>query len=176
MTKATRIAGLAVLLSLTAMSSAQTLTQSFTASVAALGKVSVPASVSLTQAGSTFLAFSGTTSVSYRVRTSSAGSSTITLQATSDFTPAGGPTAATGQLTYTCSSPTLGSACSGTQAVRTTSQTPVLNISGASCTGGGGSCSSADPNTLSITFGLPNSPSYQTGSYTAQITFTISAT
>ena len=166
---------LAILLCLPLLGSAQTLTQSFTASVAALGKVSVPASLALVNAGSTFLGYSGAATVSYRVRTTSAGSSSITLKATSDFSPIGGPTVTSATLTYTCNSPTLGTACSGTQTVSTSAQTPVLNISGASCTGGGGSCSSADPNTMSVSFGLSNSPTYQTGSYSAQITFTISA-
>ena len=174
--RAVGLAGLAVLLCLPVLSPAQTVMQDLSASVAALGKVSVPASLTLNTSGTTFLSFGGAFAVSYRARTSSGGTGNITLQATSDFTPAGGPTVASSTLTYTCSGATLGSACSGTQTVSTASQTPVLNISGASCTGGGGSCSSVDPNTISISFGLTNSPSYQTGSYTAQITFTISAT
>ena len=63
-----------------------------------------------------------------------------------------------------------------TLAISSTGQTLVVVIPGQACTGGGGACSSADPNSVSINFVLSNDPGYQTGTYSAQLTFTISAT
>jgi len=42
------------------------------------------------------------------------------------------------------------------------------------CTGGGSSCSTAEPNTVLLTLSAPDKPHYKTGTYSAQITFTIS--
>ena len=95
-----------------------TTTQTLSAQINAIGKVSVPASGSLT------------------------------MPATADFSPAGGPSIAGGQLTYTCSAATLGAACSGTQTASTSSQASVVTMGASLCTGGGGSCSSVNPNTL----------------------------
>lgn len=151
-------------------------TQQLSAQLGPIGKLSVPTSLLLTGSGTTFVAFSGSLSVSYRVRTTSGGGGTITLRATSDFSPAGGPLISTGALTYTCGGTTLGASCSGTLAVSSTAQTLVVAIPGQACTGGGGACSAADPNSVSIGFVLLNDPGYQTGTYSAQLTFTISAT
>jgi hypothetical protein len=93
----------------------------------------------------------------------------------SDFSPSGGPTAASGALTYLCGGANLGTACSGTQTASTTTQTPVLSVPASACTGGGGACSSQNPNSVSLTFTLIDSPVYSTGTYSANITFTISA-
>jgi hypothetical protein len=54
--------------------------------------------------------------------------------------------------------------------------TPVVTILTSSCTGGGGSCSASNPNTVSVNLTLADPPSYQTGTYSANVTFTISAT
>ena len=101
---------------------------------------------------------------------------TITLKVASDFSPGGGPSAASNALTYVCSGATLGTACSGTQTASTTSSTPVLTVPVSACTGGGGSCSSQSPNSVNLNFTLVDSPVYPTGTYSANITFTISAT
>src|ERR1700674_3071706 len=93
-----------------------TTTQTLSAQINALGKVSVPASLALTNAGTTFVAYSGNLIVSYRARTTAAtGSGSLTMRATADFSPAGGPSVASGQLTYTCSAASLGVACAGPQ-------------------------------------------------------------
>jgi hypothetical protein len=153
-----------------------TTTQTLSAQINALGKVSVPASLTLTTAGTTFVAYSGNLSVSYKARTTaSTGSGSLTMQATADFSPAGGPTIAGGQLTYTCSAATLGAACSGTQTASTSSQTNVVTLGAGVCTGGGGSCSSVNPNSVQSTFTLSNNPAFKTGTYSATLTFTISA-
>jgi hypothetical protein len=115
--------------------------------------------------------------VSYQVRTTPGGSGgKITLQVTNDFSPTGGPTAASGALTYVCGGANLGTACSGTQTASTTTSTPVLTVPASACTGGGGACSSQNPNSMNLTFTLTDNPVYPTGTYSANITFTISAT
>ena len=153
-----------------------TTTQTLSAQINAIGKVSVPASLNLTTAGTTFVAYSGNLTVSYRARTTAAtGSGSLTMRATADFSPAGGPSVASGQLTYTCSAASLGAACSGTQTASTASQTSVVTLGASLCTGGGGSCSAANPNTVLSTFTLSNNPAYKTGTYSATLTFTISA-
>jgi hypothetical protein len=153
-----------------------TTTQTLSAQINAIGKVSVPASLNLTTAGTTFVAYSGNLTISYRARTTAAtGSGSLTMRATADFSPAGGPSVASGQLTYTCSAASLGAACSGTQTASTASQTSVVTLGASLCTGGGGSCSAANPNTVLSTFTLSNNPAYKTGTYSATLTFTISA-
>ena len=154
----------------------RTTTQTLSAQIQPIGKLSVTASLPLSGSGTTFLLYSGTLPVSYRVRTTTTGGGSITVQATSDFSPAGGPSIASGVLTYTCGGASLGTTCSGTQTVTTTGQTPVLTVPGGACTGGGGVCSASDPNSVSLSFVLTNDPQFKTGTFSAALTFTISAT
>jgi len=162
---------------------AQTLTtQTLQAVISPLGGLfSFPNSVTLSKTGTTFNNFTGSLAIQYRARTTqSTGGGTITVQATSDFNPANGPSIASppsagDALRYTCSGATLGTNCSGTQTVRTFASTNVVTLSASECTGGGGSCSSTDPNTVTVNFTLTNDPKYKTGSYSATLTFTISA-
>jgi hypothetical protein len=155
--------------------SSASVNQTLDASLSPIAKLSLPGSVAVT-GSQRFSGFSGTLPISYRVRTTQGGGGTLTLQVTSDFSPAGGPSAASGALTYTCSGATLGAGCSGTQTASTGSQTPVLTLPSSACTGGGGACSSQDPNTVNVTFSLTDNPAYSTGSYSASLTFIISAT
>ncbi len=150
-------------------------TQGLTASLAPNAKLAVPPSMSLISAGTTFLPFTGTLPVSFRARTTPGGGGMITLQLTSDFSPRGGPSAASGALTYTCGGASLGAPCSGRHAVSSASQTPVLDLPRSACTGGGGGCSALDPNTVQLQFTLENSSAYSTGTYSAQVTLVISA-
>lgn len=153
-----------------------TATQTLSAQISAIGKLSVPSSLTVTNSGATFAAYTGSLTVSYKVRTTaSTGSGSLTLEATADFTPTGGPSISGGQLTYICSSATLGTACSGTQTGSTTSQTSVVTIGAGSCTGGGGSCSALNPNTMQTSFTLSDNPAFPTGTYSATLTFAISA-
>ena len=143
-------------------------------------------SVTLLASGTTFNDYVSQTAVgvTYWIRTTpSSGSGGIVVQATTDFPCASGgpcigtPPTAGDALTYTCSGATLGTSCSGTQTVSTTSATNVVTGIGAGvCTGGGGACSSAIPNTVNLNFRLTNDPKYKTGSYSATLTFTISGT
>jgi hypothetical protein len=145
------------------------------------GLFSFPNSVPLAKTGTVFNNFTGSLSIQYRERTTqSTGGGTITVKATADFTPANGPSIhtppSTGDaLTYTCSAATLGTNCSGTQTVSTTTATNVVTFAASECTGGGGSCSSVSPNTMTLSFTLTDDPKYETGSYSATLTFTISA-
>lgn len=150
-------------------------TQGLAATLAPNAKLAVPPMMSLIAAGTTFLPFTGTLPVSYRARTTPGGGGTITLQVTSEFSPQGGPSAASGALIYTCGGASLGTACSGSQVASRTSQTLVLAIPPSTCTGGGGGCSALDPNTVQLQFTLENDSGYSTGTYSAQVTLVISA-
>ncbi len=149
--------------------------QTLTATLSPVGALSTPGTATLSTSSNTFQPFTATVPVSYQIRTTPVGSGTITLQVTSDFTPSGGPAASSGALTYVCSGANLGTACSGTQTASTTSQTPVLAVPASACTGDGGVCSSQNPNSMNVTFTLTDSPVYPTGTYSASVTFTISA-
>jgi hypothetical protein len=150
----------------------QTTTQTLSATISPAGKVSAPASVTLTSSGAHFGTYSGSLLVNYWVTTSGGGSGSVVLQASSEFTSTGGPSVEA--VTYSCAGATLGTGCSGTQTIHTSSQTSVVLLPGGVCTGGGGSCSSQDPNTVQLQFQLPNKPHYKTGTYSAQLMFTIS--
>ena len=150
--------------------------QNLSATVSAIATVTVAGTTNLTPGANPFDPFTGNATLNYRGRTTPTGGGTITLEVTSDFQPSGGPSAANNTLQYTCSGATLGSACSGTQTGSTTIQTPVLTLPASACTGGGGVCSSQDLNSVNVNFTLTDDPSYATGTFTAKVTFTISAT
>src|SRR5258708_7520320 len=113
---------------------AQTTTQTINAQINPIGKVSVPGSLNLTSTGALFTPYTGSLTVSYRMRSTASGTGSITVQAGSDFTPAGGPSIAGGVLSYTCGGASLGAGCSGSSTVKTVSQTGVVTVSRASCT------------------------------------------
>src|SRR5450755_4194383 len=108
------IIGFAVLaVSLAAVSAqaqfAGTGTTSVSVTVAAEASIQVnTATTTLTNVGTIFAAYTGTTNLTYKMRTPKVGGSgTITLQVTSDFSPATGPSVATpptagDALAYTC--------------------------------------------------------------------------
>lgn len=159
-----------------------TATQTLDATIVPLGGLFMPSSqMVLKKPTSNFNVFTGSVAVAYRVRTTQgSGQGMITVQATTDFAPVGGPSIANppsagDSFTYTCTGATLGVACSGTQTVSTTSATNVISLGASECTSGGAPCSSVAINTATITFLLPDDPKYQTGSYSATLTWTISA-
>ena len=138
--------------------------------------ISIPATTSLLGSAGSFSYFTASLPINFRIRTSAAGSaSQMSLQVTTDFSPATGPSAAAGDLTYTCSGSSLGIACSGQATASTTSQTKLISFAASSCTGGGGICSSTDPNTFTMSFQLNNSPLFKASNYAATLTFTLSA-
>jgi len=166
------VPALVLLLPVCGIGDIQTTSQTLLANVSPDGKISVPGSVPLLSPDTHFGSATGSVTVSYWARTSSsAGGGSVTVQAV-EFTPVGGPVAAS--VSYVCSGATLGSGCSGTQTLTTSTQTSLVSLPGAACTGGGGSCTSQSPNTVQMTFTLPSQPHYKTGSYTSLLTFTIS--
>jgi hypothetical protein len=74
-----------------------------------------------------------------------------------------------------CRGTQLGTPCSGVQTASVGLQTPVLTLPPSACTGGGGACSVSDPDVLELDLALDNDPSFQTGTYSAQVTLIISA-
>ncbi len=150
-------------------------TQTVSAYVLPAARLSAPPSAQLLGGAAPFSPFQASFPVQFKVRTTASGGGTITLQVTSDFAPKGGPAAASGALNYNCAAVTIGAACSGVQTASTTLQTPVVSLPAAACTGGASPCSSQDPNSVTLNFTLPDDPTYDTGSYSATLTFFISA-
>ena len=128
----------------------------------------------LTATGTVFNNYTGTTNFTYKVRTTqSTGSGNITLQITTDFSPAGGPSVATppsagDSLKYICTVSTPGTGCSGSLTASTTASTSVATF-------GAGASSANAGNAGSTAWTLINDPVYKTGSYSATATYTISA-
>lgn len=176
------LSGLAVLFTTIAPAllhaATSTATSTASASFGGAAGVGVLPAVTLNHSGTAFVSYTGSLLVSYRARTTGTGTGSLTMKVTSDF-PSGGPSIGSplpgDVLTYTCSVPSLGSGCLGNQTASTGSQTPVVSFGASACTGGGGACSASDPNTVTLTFTLPNDPQYKTGPYSATLTFTISA-
>ncbi|HEY2013787.1 MAG TPA: hypothetical protein VGH38_09820, partial [Bryobacteraceae bacterium] len=97
---------LVLLLPAGALCDVQTTTQTLAVTVSAYGNVSIPGNVDLRSSNTRFGAFTGSLAVSYWSRTSDGGGGSVTIQANSDFSPSGGPTA--GSVSYSCSGATLG--------------------------------------------------------------------
>jgi hypothetical protein len=164
---------LAFILPATGIGDIQSTTQTLAANVSPYGKLSIPATINLQSGGTQFATdLTGSLTVSYWARTSATGGGSITVQANSDFSPPGGPSI--GGVMYVCSGATLGSGCSGTQTLAVAMQTPLVSLPGGVCTGGSGTCSAQDPNTVVLNFSALNKPQHKTGTYSAPITFTIS--
>ena len=132
-------------------------------------------SVTLTSPGTNFADYVGKTDFTYKVRTGTAvGTAGITLKVTTDFTGANGPSVAnsgtTGDtLSYTCAVADPANSCSGTQIASTAASTPVGSF-------GANVRSAKTGNTGSVSWTLVNDPAYAVGTYTAVVTYTISAT
>jgi hypothetical protein len=133
-------------------------------------------STSLTSTGTNFTNYTGSTSLTYFVRTTqSGGSGSITLKVTTDFSPANGPSVGTppssgDKLAYTCTLTGVGTACSGSVTSSTSAATNVATFGADAHTAtfpGGDSATTA--------WTLTNDPKYKTGSYSATVTYTISA-
>jgi hypothetical protein len=157
-----------------AVSATMTVTNNLDAIIQANGELSVPGATTLSHAGTLFAGFTGSLTLQYRARTTSAGGGTVTLKAIQDF-QTGGPSVSSGDLSYSCGSAGLGTACTSTTA-STSSATTVVTLPSSACTGGGSPCSATDPNSVLVTFTLADRPAVQTGTYTANVQFTISAT
>jgi len=177
--------GIAALLLLASVAHAQlgTSTGTTTLSVAVAAEAALTigggGTTSLISSGSNFSSYGGTTNLTYFIRTTvSGGIGHITSKVTADFSPAGGPSVATpptagDALTYTCSASSPGNNGTATpcttQTSSTTVTTPVVDF-------GADARSLLGGNTASVAWTLTNDPKYKTGSYSATVTFTISAT
>ena len=129
------------------------------------------ATTTLTTSGTTFgSAYTGTTSFTYKLRTTqSTGTGAITLQVTADFSPANGPSVAGGDpLTYTCTVAS-GTGCAGSISASASAATSVATF-------GADIHSAAAGDAGSTAWSLSNLPHYKTGTYSATVTYTISAT
>jgi hypothetical protein len=128
----------------------------------------------LSSTGTNFSSYTGTTALTYFIRTTpSTGSGSIVLKVTTDFAPTGGPSVGTpptgtDALKYTCTVSSPGTACTGSQTSSTSATTSVGTF-------GAGSNSTFAGNSASVAWTLTNDPLYKVGTYTATVTFTISA-
>jgi hypothetical protein len=143
-------------------------TTTVTTNIAADASVAVSTPTTLTQGGGAFASFTGSTTVTFSIRTTKVGGSgSIVLQA-AEFSPAGGPTVAAGNLTYTCSgSPTVGTPCAASQTASLSSTTPVVSSIGADA--------KANGTGVTVNWTLANSPLFSTGAYSATVTFTLTS-
>ena len=147
-----------------------TTTLSLTVAVAASIRVDT-ATTSLTTSGGIFAnPYTGTTNFTFKIRTGkTSGTGSITLQVTSDFSPSGGPSVLGGDLlTYTCTVAS-GTACVGSTTSSTTATTSVATF-------GADAHSASAGDSGSTAWSLTNDTRYQTGAYSATVTYTISAT
>jgi hypothetical protein len=130
----------------------------------------------LSTAGTNFsIPYTGTTNFTYQIRTTKTnGTGTITSMVTTDFAGTGGPSVVTpptsgDALTYTCTITDPGTPCSGSQIASHTAATSVATF-------GAAASSTKAGNSGSVAWSLTDDPVYATGTYTATVTFTISAT
>lgn len=163
-----------VLLALAGLAQAQTSTLSVVVGPEAALSITT-ATTSLATTSTTFGSpFNGTTTLNYQIRTAkSTGTGTITVQITSDFSGAGGPSVANpptagDALAYTCAVSAPGTPCSGVQTAAIKAATVVGNF-------GPGASSAKGGNAASVSWSLTDDPAYATGTYAATATFTISA-
>lgn len=150
-------------------------TTTITVNIGNMGGLTITnSSTPLTPSGTNPNQYTGTTNLTYWVRTATVGGfGAINLKVTSDFSPAGGPSVASplnsaDQLKYTCTVAGPGTACTGTRNASTTGLTSVATF-------GADAHTTASGSTASVNWTLANDPEYQTGTYVATITFTISA-
>lgn len=152
-------------------------TGSTTVSVTVGAEASVIVNTSTTTLVSStpFADYTGNTSLTYKIRTTpSSGAGTITAQVTTDFSPTGGPSVASppsagDALKYTCTVASPGTGCSGAQTSSTTAATSVATF-------GADAHSATAGNSASVAWALTNDAAYKVASYSATVTFTISAT
>jgi hypothetical protein len=177
---AARPALFAVILGSLAMvrAAAQTPTATTTLNVTVGPEASLTVSngTNLTHTGNSFAAYTGVSSLTYRIRTVTSG--TITMKVTGDFSPAGGPSVASpptagDALTCGCSvsGPAVNGSASGCAAGTQASVTSASTVA----TFSADARSSSAGDTATVTWNLTDDPAYKSGSYSATVTFTISA-
>jgi hypothetical protein len=153
---------------------AATGTTTLSVTVGAEAAISVTtATTTLTAGAGAFADFTGSTTFTYKIRTTKVGGTgSITAQVTSDFA-AGGPSVGSplpgDTMTFACTVVAPGTSCAGT---------PAASTSAVSVATFGANAKSAKAGNAgnSLAWTLPNDPAYETGTYTAVVTFSISAT
>jgi hypothetical protein len=151
-------------------------TTTLSVNVAAEASISIgTATTTLSSTPGLFADYTGTTNFTYKIRTTKVGGTgAVNVQITSDFSGTGGPSVASppsagDALTYSCTVASPGTACTGPVTALTTGTTNVATF-------GADARSAKAGNSGSVAWTLTNDPVYQTGSYTATATFTISST
>jgi hypothetical protein len=146
------------------------------APVAEAAMTAITATTTIASSGTNFTNYTGSTSLTYFIRTTqSTGSGSITLKVTTDFSPTGGPSVTTppstgDKLAYTCTLSGVGTACSGSVTASTSASTSVATFGANAHT-----VTFPGGDTATMAWTLTNDPKYATGSYSATVTFTISA-
>jgi len=173
------VASLLVSSGLFAATVTATATATLTVTVANEASLTVGGTTNLTTAVTNFsTAYTSATptNISYLVRTSkTGGSGGITVYISSDFVGGAGgvgPLAANGVLSYTCTGTGTGvTPCASSTVAKTTAgtATAVLTFVTDTHSANGG-------NTAATSWSLQDLPSYQTDTYTATATYTISST
>jgi hypothetical protein len=152
----------------TCLALTRTANTNVTVTIGAEASISVSSPTSLTQAGGGFVAFLGSSTVTFSVRTTKVGGSGSILLLAAEFAPVGGPTVASGNLTYTCGgAPAVGTLCGGSQTASTSMSTPVISSIGAN--------QKVANTTATVSWTLMDSPLYSTGAYSAAVTFTVTS-
>jgi hypothetical protein len=117
-----------------------------------------------------------TTTLVFKIRTTKTnGTGNIQLKVTADFGPSGGPSVVSPPTASDTLSYTVGASPHGTPATGSTTA-DALNTLYPVYTFGGGASSAKVGDTGTVLWDLSNDPMYGTGSYTATVTFTMSAT
>ncbi len=160
-----------VMLAMAGLAQAQTTTLSLTVGAEASLTVTNGTTI-LSTTGTNFATpYTGTTSFTYQIRTKTNGA--ITSKVTADFAGSGGPSVGTppsagDELSYSCTVSSPAAACSA-QSASTSASTAVASF-------GAGVSSAKAGNSGSVAWSLTDDPVYATGTYTATVTFQISAT
>ena len=147
-----------------------TTTLSLTVASEAALRIDSP-TTTLSTATTVFDNYTGTTSFTYKIRTKqSGGSGTITAALTTPF-GSGGPVLPSGStdLQFTCVVSSPGTGCTSAQRVN-------IVDAGTVATFGTDAHSARAGNSGSVAWTLVNDPVYETGTHTATVTFTVSAT
>ena len=180
--------GFAVILLLLEVSSpanAATANANVVVQVAASASISATASVTLTPPATPFTGdYTGVTLLTFSIRTTpSGGNGSLTVQGHTEFTPgtAGdvGPTIAGGNLTYSCAASDLtagtGSGLTGTLTYCGGASQTVNMTTGTNVLTGIGAKTNAGNDTLNVHWSVPDSAAYNVDTYTATVTFTLTA-
>lgn len=178
MKKVSTMAGIVLLFTTMAFAQLGTTapTNTVSVSVAAEAALTIQTpTMNLTSTGTNFSNYTGTTNFTYFIRTTaSGGAGSIVLKVESDFSGSGGPSVAspptpTDTLSYSCTVAAPATACSGPLNSSTATATNVATF-------GTDAHSSYAGNSGTTSWTLTNDPLYKTGSYSATVIYTVSAT